>query len=174
MKIYLLLGFASILFACKTNSEIVKDVEVSTDFKKATNDVVFCPEDGECSLEILEDSSLILKEDSIGKLYPEITKGDKTVFVYTYKRNTSGKYEDEAYVETIHFELEVVSDNTVLKDATLENVNAIYGKQCFCRGEAGFYKIEKGVLRVESLKNKVFQFDFSISNTNHVLKHIEN
>ena len=41
-----------------------------------------CPEDGDCSFEVLKNSSLNFAYDTTGKLYPEITEGEKIVIKY--------------------------------------------------------------------------------------------
>jgi len=164
----------SVLLSCKTNSTTMTETKQSDDIEKTKKNNIFCPEDGKCTLEVIANASLILKEDTIGKIYPEITSGNKFVFVYTYTRNTSGLYQDEAYSETIHFELSPNDDNRVFEDIALQKVNAIYGKHCFCRGQAGFYNIEKGTLKTGELKNEAFQFEFSIPNVSHVVNNVGN
>jgi len=42
----------------------------------------YCPEDGNCTFEVLTNSSLSLLTDGIGQLYPQVKKGNKTVLKF--------------------------------------------------------------------------------------------
>ncbi len=35
------------------------------------------------------------------------------------------------------------------KDTELEQVKLVYGKHCYCKGEAGYYKITQGILKID-------------------------
>ena len=35
------------------------------------------------------------------------------------------------------------------KDTELEQVKLVYGKHCYCKGEAGYYKIAQGILKID-------------------------
>ena len=104
-----------------------------------------CPEDFECTLEVLSNKTMIIKNDGIGGTYFELEDfNGTTVYHYTYTKKTNKQYQDAGYREEIIFEL--ASDITDLKLANeeLQKTKMIFGVWCYCKGKAGNYKITKG------------------------------
>ena len=102
-----------------------------------------CPERGECKIEVLKDKSLDIKTDGTGMLYYilEDTPG-KVVVRYTYDLIVPKDVEDAGYTETIIFETS--KGFSSLHEANPKDVKMLFGVQCFCLGNAGFYKINEG------------------------------
>lgn len=125
------------------------------------NDVIAvsnCPENGQCTIEILKNKNLALEEDSIGKLYPKVTDGENIVVKYTFKKENKGNYADGNTSETIHFEItkEAIAE---LKDKELQKVKLLYGKHFFNRSLAGYYKVVQGSFKPS---NKNIDIDFVV------------
>ena len=105
-----------------------------------------CPEDGDCSFEVLKNSTLNLAYDSTGKLYPEITEGAKIVVKYHYKRKTIENVMDSSYSEYVYFEFDPNDRQIILKDKDLQKVKMIFGRICYCKGSMGYFPIREGNL----------------------------
>lgn len=84
------------------------------------------------------------------ELYPKSNYNPHTVLVqYEYNRNKSEQeYADDFYKEEIFMEIPAEAFKKEYKDTELEQVKLIYAKHCYCKGEAGYYKITEGTLNV--------------------------
>ncbi len=161
----------ALVSACKTgkNTNTITDKTDSDKSKKITN---ACPAPANCSIEIFANSTLILKEDTLGKLYPVIEKGENMVLEYTYSLKGPEGTADGDYTETIHLEIPTNTKKVNLKNETLQDVKALFGKQCFCKGEAGFYKITNGDLNIINKTNQLqVTFEYSINETSQKSTH---
>ncbi|WP_294820754.1 hypothetical protein [uncultured Flavobacterium sp.] len=104
-----------------------------------------CPENGECRFEVLKDKKLVVQNDATGMPYYSLEDNPgKVVMRYTYEFIAPKDLEDAQYQETIIFE----TDNELsdLHNASPKNVKMLFGVQCFCRGKAGYYRVEDGLL----------------------------
>jgi hypothetical protein len=169
MKKILLLTFITALgFGCanynKASKELMKEEAKS-----------ICPEDGVCTPKIFRNQQLQIQVDETGALYYRLTENKNTsVISYEYKKHTDSTLVDNHYSETILFEIENNSKELNLKDENLQNVKMLFDKQCFCRGQAGVYKITSGQL-VFTKENELntIQLSFEIQNTDQKLKTIQ-
>lgn len=136
---------------CKKNAtEGKKDMKVQL--------LTACPENYECTLEVLPNKTMIVKTDGIGATYFELEDfNGTTVYHYTYNQKTDKQYQDAGYKEEIIFEL--ASDVTDLKlsNEELQKAKMIFGVWCYCKGKAGNYKLTKGNF---SKKGKEISIDF--------------
>ena len=105
-----------------------------------------CPEDGDCSFEVLKNSSLNFAYDTTGKLYPEITEGEKIVIKYHYKRKTIENVMDSNYSEYVYLEFDPNDRQIILKDKELQKVKMIFGRICYCKGSMGYFRVKEGSL----------------------------
>tara|TARA_Y100000385_G_C12681837_1_gene462471 strand:+ start:119 stop:607 length:489 start_codon:yes stop_codon:yes gene_type:complete len=122
------------------------------------------------SVIIFNNSSLTIKEDSTGQLYPVKESGNNIVVEIKYQEDGEFGTVDGDYSETLHFEISKNTKELRLKDNQLTEVKALFGKHCFCRGEAGYYFINKGKFKViKSDKEIYFDIDFSIEETSSKL-----
>lgn len=168
MKLYFLFLPLLLVNACKTtNTNTVSDGTTNTDQMEISTS---CPENGECSATIQKGKTLVVKEDGTGALYPEITSGDNIVVVYSFSQKGPEGTADGDYSETIHFEIPASTTKFTKSDASLQDVQLLYGKQCYCKGEAGFYKVKSGTLQVTKKENEVqFMLRFKVDETSHKL-----
>ncbi len=157
--------------ACKTQTGTVISSE-NTKMEQVENKVG-CPEEGACTVAVHKNKNLIIKEDGTGALYPEMVAGENMVVVYTYSKEGPEGTVDGDYSETVHFEVPATTKNLSKENASLSEVKLLYGKQCFCRGEAGFYLITNGKLLVEKTDQAlVFDLKFNVEKTSQVVSHI--
>lgn len=132
-----------------------------------------CPEEGVCSIIVHQNSKLIINMDGTGALYPEIQNGDNLVLEYTYLKEGPVGTADGSYSETVHFEIPPNVKNLKKENASLADVNLLYGKHCFCPGEAGYYPITTGKLSVDNTgKDLNFELTFSQNKVSQIISHI--
>lgn len=111
--------------------------------QKHTGDKSDCPAGGTCTLEIIENKSLEIKENVTGKLYYTVKDLPGTnVAVYKFTRNLPGEYQDNFYTEEIVLEFtgKSISLSTVNKNSLL------FGVGCYCKGKAGHYPFDSSAI----------------------------
>jgi len=124
-----------------------------------------CPSDGKCTIQLLKNKSMDKKIDGIGKLYYQLVDSDnKSVIIYEYNRNTEEGLQDGQHKEEIVFEIDNGVFDLKLKDVQLENVKMLFGRHCFCRGQAGYFAVGKGTLDLSQKENYIaFDLDFKVN-----------
>lgn len=103
-------------------------------------------EGGNYTLEILNNKSIAIKDDSTGKVYYSLNDTPGTnVSIYKYTRAKTGDYQDNFYNEEVVFEFtgKKISPETINKSTML------FGVHCYCKGKAGYYKINNPVIKQE-------------------------
>ena len=129
------------------------------------------------SVDISNNSTLNVKDDTIGAIYPVIESGNNFVVEFKYEEKALEGIADGDYSETLHFEIPTNTTELNLTDDELSNVKLLYGKHCFCKGEAGYYKVKKGKMKVvKTTSDLYFDISFNIDETStklvRVSKHI--
>ncbi|RFN58742.1 hypothetical protein [Marixanthomonas ophiurae] len=173
MKAFFLMLPLLMVNACNTTKTTqVSSSENETELME--NNKEQCPENGVCTVEIQKNKQIILKKDeATAMFYPEINDGDNMLVIYTFSQKGPEGTVDGDYSETIHFEIPSNMNELDIKDASLQDVNLLYGKHCYCKGEAGFYKVEKGNLHVTKSNNELhFNLQFTVNKTSHKLSNI--
>lgn len=170
-KMYLFNTIFLVLFlgtACKSS----KESNLKTNLKTVNSN---CPDDGVCSLEVLQNNSLEIKQDEIGALYPVLTEGTSTILKFEYKRNEIANTQDGQYSELIYAELPQNIKNLELYDADLSTVKLLFARLCFCRGQTGYYKVSSGELEIQKNADTTFNFKlhFKIDEVPQVITFIE-
>lgn len=142
--------------SCGSSQTITQDVK--------TNNKINCPTDGYCKTQVFKNSTLITKTDKFNTIYADVKKGENTVIQYLYKRNEIPNTMDSGYSEIVYIELKPnqIKDNT-FKDLELSDVNAFYGRFCYCKDATGFFPITSGELHITStLENKfIIEFEYN-------------
>ena len=141
MKNVLLVFFCLMLLSCAASKEQQKNDRVS-----GAPPFINCPDDGNCSFEVFKNSALNLSYDSHGKLFPELTEGEKIVIKYHYKRKTLENVMDDSYSEYLYFEFDSKDKQIILQDKDLSKVKMLFGRICYCKGNMGYYPVEQGSL----------------------------
>ena len=173
MKIYLLLFTLILAIGCKTNNKTPDTTDTNTTTKDMVVSMDDCPEGAECTVAIKNNASMTINEDTIGMKYPTIEDGDNMVVHFTYAKKGPEGTVDGDYSETIHFEVPANTSKLSLMDADLQNVGLLFGKHCFCKGEAGYYNVTKGsFLLVKTEKELTFDISYTIDETSHEMNRI--
>ena len=87
-----------------------------------------------------------------------------SVILYEYKRNVEDGIQDGQHREEIVFEINNTDKEIHLNDFALQNTKMLFGRHCFCRGQAGFYKVSDGKLNLENKDNTItLDLDFTIT-----------
>jgi len=148
MKIFLILFAIILLPGCKTQQN---PSEQSGAYLKE----ISCPESGNCEFEVLRNSNLNIRTDEFGKLYPEVTTGNKVVIKFHYKKTVPENVMDANYSEYIYLEVNEYEPQLILKDKELQKVKVLFGRICFCRGAGGYFKVTKGSLYLFNIEGKL-------------------
>lgn len=156
MKYITTLLFSLILFSCGTQKKV-------SDLK--------CPENGVCTTEKHQNTTLIIKKDDIGSMYHQMEEHtDKTVFVYRFEQNKDEAYVDGHYNEEIIFE---VDDSIFDKSFNKLKPNKIlFGVFCYCKGKAGYYEVKNASVSYDK-KSEIITVTIDEVIENQVLKTVE-
>ncbi len=112
-----------------------------------------CLADGNCSINIIPNSSMKLKKDTFGQLYGEPVKSELLLFKLSYDRKAPKGVADANYSETYYFSIPKNTSTLDLKNEQLSQINLVVERRCFCKGTAGFFKILSGNLKLSIKKN---------------------
>lgn len=124
-----------------------------------------CPENGDCTIELLPNTSLEFNKDEFGILYPVISDGNKTIFKYVFNKNPIPNTQDSNYTEVIFAELDSTVSEKTLTDEALQNIKLHFGRLCYCKGETGYYPIKNGNFKISKSSKKSFKIDFNFKIT---------
>lgn len=163
------------LNACKSGQpSTADDTKTSGDATKIAA-TASCPETGTCSTEMKGEMSYTIATDGTGAMYPKYDKGNGVV-VYTYTEKGPEGTADADYTESIQFNIPTFGETLSLSNEELKSVNLLFNKQCFCRGEAGFFPITNGTLDLSRNNKGVLQFElkFTIKERAHKMSFISN
>ena len=167
LRCLFLVVISSLLLACQSQ----KGLNAQNDeIKKLSS---YCPDDGNCTFEVLTNSSLNLRTDGIGQLYPEVKKGNKTVLKFEYKRTVDPRILDGGYTEIIYAEVDPEVEDLSLSDEQLNSANVVFGRLCYCKGQAGYFRIDQGSLEISTAKDqsKTYAFTFTTDQVPQSLTH---
>ncbi len=132
------------------NSAVLEDLQ-----GPISNSMSACLEDGRCTLEIIPNQSLLLKEDAFGQFYGEQITSELLLFKLSYERDVPKGVADAHYSETYFFSIPKTTSTLELNNAELSKVNLVVERRCFCKGSAGFFKILSGKLKLSIKKNEL-------------------
>lgn len=140
-----LLAIAAVAVSCATT----KGVESTNWLGKKVTMVSVAPENGKVTATREYEKALNL--NGFEQLYPQTIYNPETVLVqYSFDRNKAKEnYADDFYKEELFLEIPKKAFKKEYKDAELEQVKLVYGKHCYCKGEAGYYKITQGILKID-------------------------
>ena len=148
MKSIFLSFFLILMVGCKSQKNLTSNGQPML---KEIN----CPEGGDCVFEVLKNSSLQIKIDDFGKIYPEIVPGNKLVVKYHYKRDEVENVMDGNYSEYVYFEIDPNEKQIILKDMDLQKVKMVFGRICFCRDDGGYFRVNNGDLFLFNSNNNL-------------------
>lgn len=150
MKKLFLIPLALSLTFCHCQKAAVAAVQTKSKIEST------CPENGVCTIQIQKNKSMVVKTDEFGSVYYTLEDDNsKSVILYEYKRNVEKGLEDGQHREEIVFEINNSDTKVTLSDANLQNTKMLFGRHCFCRGQAGYYKVFEGNLNLENNKGAI-------------------
>jgi len=167
MKSVFALSIVIMLFSCdstkstsdneESNSSSSKE-EMSRNISSITLESGCLPA-GECAFEVMPHTKMDFKIDGAEMLYPEFVDDIKTNTIkFSYNEDTDKELMDGHYREEVYFEVKNGTKEMDLKDMELTDVNFLYGRFCYCKGSAGYFKVNKGNL---TMKNGKLTIDFA-------------
>lgn len=108
-----------------------------------------CSENGTCTATRQFDKGLNFVESN--EIIPTIVDNPQTVLIqFEFNRNKAeDNYADDFYKEEIFIQIPAESFKKSYKDSELNQVKLVYGKHCYCKGEAGYFKITEGSLTID-------------------------
>lgn len=158
------LFLVGLLFSCNAQKN------VSSVMPKLTSE---CPQDGTCEVEILKNKQLILHHDDLGGMYYDIKDQEGTTVIhYQYNKTTQANLQDGHYREDIIFEIKNSDKSLNLSDAELQQTKLIFGRHCFCKGQTGYFKIDKGNLQLSADTSIHFDLNFICNKVPQIIKSI--
>lgn len=129
-----------------------------------------CPKEGDCKIEILENKKMNVLDDGTGSLYYRLEDDlEHKVIKYTYDKRVKGDLQDANYREEIVFEIENEIKEETITNENLQNVKMLFGRFCYCKGQAGNFKVNNGNLKIT--KDKI-DLDFEIKEVPQIIKNI--
>ncbi len=172
MKRLLIIPVALLLSFCNCQKNNIAKNE-SKSFPLTLNSE--CPQDGTCAVEFLKNKRLDIKTDDLGGIYFQIVAATETsVVLYHYDRKVEKGLQDGQYREDVVFEINHSDSLISLSGRELQNTNMLFGRHCYCKGQAGYFKVTQGQLTLEQKKNVVsFQLDFTITQVPQIIKSIK-
>ena len=142
MKPFLLFPLALFAFSCSTSKTEGSKSNDMGNFKIENR----CPENVDCTFEILQNKSLVVNTDEFGKSYYQVEDNPETVvFKYQHKLRTDKDLVDAGYLEEVLFEMDKNYSDFSYSGKELQNTKLILHVMCFCRsGKVGSHKISEG------------------------------
>lgn len=137
----------------------------------------FCPEEGNCTVEVFKNKSMIVHEE--GGLHYEMADSDsKNVIVYRYDKTShlhmGDAVTDGDHREEIVFEIDKDFSDQQIINMQLQNTKMLFGRFCFCKGAAGYFKVTKGNLKIEKHKKRhKINLDFTINEVPQLINKVE-
>ena len=134
-----------------------------------------CPQDGTCTVEVLKDKSLDIKTDDFGGIYYQIVAAtESAVVLYHYNRKVEKGLQDGQYREDVVFEINNSDSLISSSGSELQKTKMLFGRHCYCKGQAGYFKVTQGQLILTQKKNAVsFQLDFTITQVPQIIQSIK-
>jgi len=168
LKKILLLSTAIILFSCKSSKST--DDKTNQDINSISS---VCSDEGDCAFVVHKDSSLNILEDTTGQIYPIIEQGENIVIEFTYAVKGPEGTMDGDYSETVHFEISGREDKLNLSNKELSQIKLLFGKHCFCKGEAGYYMVDEGEILLENKDDSLYlNLNLVINKVSHKVNNI--
>lgn len=161
-KIGILLSLLLLSCATQKQSDII-DVPIQKE----------CPLDGLCTLSVFNNKQLILLKDDLGGLYYDIKENKGTTVIhYQYTKATQANLQDGHYREDIIFEIKKSDVSLNLNDAELQHTKLIFGRHCFCKGQTGYFQINKGNLQLHQHSSLAFDLEFETDKVPQLIRHV--
>ncbi len=123
------------------------------------------PKEGNYSIQVFSNNSLQVNEDTTKALYPVLKKGNHVVFKFEHKKKTIKNRKDGHYSEIIYLEFDPTKKHLSLKNSDLQESKLLFGRFCYCKGSAGWFKIDNGNLKIDKISKDKFRIQLTFKNT---------
>lgn len=132
-----------------------------------------CPLDGLCTLSVFNNKQLILLKDDLGGIYYDIKENVGTkVIHYQYNKTTQAHLQDGHYREDVLFEIKDSTTSINLTDVELTQTKLIFGRHCFCKGQTGYFQINKGSLKLHQHSSLAFDLEFETDKVPQLIRRV--
>ena len=134
---------------------------ISVDTDKENLPTQNCPKEGSCNIKYIRNTSLEIRKDEIGKIFYDLKNNpEKSVVIIEYFERSELGLQDGNYREEIMFHINNNQAELQLSDEFLVRTNLVFGKYCYCKGEAGLRRVEEGLIK---LKQNEKEIDFILT-----------
>jgi len=167
MKYFTIILFTIIILNCKPNQ-----VTISASLENLVT-TKYCPEDGVCTLELLQDKTLKTLKTNLGETYTQIVDGESLVLKFEYKRNEIPDTADGHYSEQVLIELD--KSNLEIEETLTNKSNVMFARFCYCKGQTGYYRVSDGKISIKKITDKSYQLtlDFKQNEVPQILTQIQ-
>jgi len=95
------------------------------------------------------------------------------VLKFEYKRSVDPRIADGGYTEVVYAEIDPKTENLSLSDEQLTSANLVFGRLCYCKGQAGYFRVDQGALEISTAKDqsKTYAFSFTTDKVPQRLTH---
>lgn len=152
MRLFIYILLALSLLNCKSKKSF-SHAEINK--KNQIFNLDNCAADAKCSIEIIQNSNLLIEQDEDQNSYINLEKGDGTIIKYEFKRNEPPNTADAYYSELIYFQIDNNNKQLFLTNNALQDVKMMYGRFCYCKGTSGYFKVTKGRLKLSRIDNEI-------------------
>ncbi len=126
-----------------------------------------CPEGYNCTFDVKENKSIVIKNDDIGGIYYELQDSKTTkVVIYKLEKIYPKNLADANYREEIVLEMNNQTKELKLQNIDLQKTKMLFGRFCYCKGQTGYYKVKSGNF---TMKNGQINLDFKIAEVPQIL-----
>ncbi|MDV7186324.1 hypothetical protein R3X25_03440 [Lutibacter sp. TH_r2] len=164
-KLLIYLAAILLIMSCKPVQKTTAiNQEELIDMETISQNIEDCMENSTCTLEIIPNKTIEFKKDKFNIGYPVINNGNKILLKYTFSKNTEKSLKDGSYTEIVYAELSSI-ENMTLINQDLQQIKLYFGRLCYCKGETGYFPIEKGSFSIARLSENKFNFDINFTIT---------
>lgn len=134
-----------------------------------------CPNDGTCKITIYPNEKLEILTDETGAVYYKKTAAsNSTVFHFQYDRTAEEGVQDGQYQEELIFEYSNDSFPLNLTHQSLQKTKMLFGRHCFCKGQAGYFLVNAGSLNLNQTKGQTtLDLQFQITEVPQAITQIQ-
>jgi hypothetical protein len=134
-----------------------------------------CPKDGTCTITVFPNQKLEILTDDIGSLYyKKVTAINSSVFHFQYTKTVEEGIQDGHYQEELIFEYSNENLPLQLNDQLLQTSKMLFGRHCYCKGQAGYFMVNSGRLNLDQTKGKAtINLQFKILEVPQIITQIQ-
>ncbi len=159
-SIFILIA-ASLLTACQSQQGMEKNSVTVTSS---------CPKDGECTVEVFKNKSMLIEKDQYGNLfYKVVDNPNRNVIKYEYNRIVKDTMlQDAGYREEIVFETD--SKFQAISEKDPNQMNILFGRFLFSRENTGYFVVEDKNLSISKKgKKAILDLQFKLKNVPQII-----